>query len=200
MSRPMMARPIIARPPVAWPIMARLTIARTPTAWPCSTRRKRGKPFNGSAKKPRSNKPRGSSWGVNFPSRTLPGSGGFSSTTFPSVSLLQQSLIFLLSSHWVRRFFIDLNLLVFPFVYCYLLQGFFPLINSLSSFLPSFPSLGWEVFHQRHDPFLRLISFSTRLGYSHWSSGFPPQSSNGLGGFLLDYTHTYTYKFDGAHV
>ena len=37
-----------------------------------------------------------------------------------------------------------------------------------------FPSLGWEVFHQQHDP-LRLINFHTGLVYSQWSPGFPPQ-------------------------
>ena len=37
-----------------------------------------------------------------------------------------------------------------------------------------FPLLGWEVFHQWHDP-LRLISFPTGLGCSEWSPCFPPQ-------------------------
>ena len=67
-----------------------------------------------SATKPRSSKPRGSSLGS----------------------------VFLLSSHWVRRFFIDLNLSVFPFVYCHLLQGFFPSIDLLSGFPPQSPVIG----------------------------------------------------------
>ena len=64
----------------------------------------------------------------------------------------------------------------------WVLEVFYWLILYLV-FLLSLPSLGWEVFHQRHD-LLRLISFPTGLGCSHWSPGFPPQFPIiGLGGF-----------------
>ena len=99
-----------------------------------------------SAKEPRNNIPRGLSLGVGFPPRTLTESGGFSSTIFSSVSLLQQLSIFLLSSHWIRGFFIDVNLSVFLFVYCHLLQGFFPLIDLLSDFPSQSPVIGLEGF------------------------------------------------------
>ena len=77
---------------------SRPTMVRPSTARSCSTQRKRGQlPTNGSIKKAKKHEPRGSSLGS----------------------------VFLLSSHWVRRFFINPNLSVFPFVYCYLFQGFF---------------------------------------------------------------------------
>ena len=91
---------------------------------------------------------------------------------FGLLNFSHKALVFFLSSHWIRRFFIDW---------------------SLSGFLPQFP-LGWEVFYQRHD-LLRLISFPTRLGCSHWSSGFLPQSFNKLGGFLPSYLHSYLYLY-----
>ena len=89
----------------------------------------------------------------------------------------------------------------FPsFIVIYFKSFFYRLILFLCPvFLLNLPSLGWEVFHQRHD-LLRLISFPTGLSCFHWSSGFPPQSPNGLGGFLPGYTHTYTYTLNGALV
>ena len=75
--------------------------------------------------------------------------------------------VFFLNSEWVRRFFINLNLLVFPFVYFHLFQGFFHWSISCSVFLLNSPlglgsfssnnpsvfllsfSLGWKVFHRR---------------------------------------------------
>ena len=36
--------------------------------------------------------------------------------------------------------------------------------------------MSWKVFHQWHDPLLRLISFPKGLGCSHWSPGFFHQS------------------------
>ena len=89
----------------------------------------------------------------------------------------------MLSFYWIKRFFIDLNLSVFLFIYYYLLKGFFYQLIFCPVFLPSLPSLGWEVFYQRHD-LLRLISFSTWLRCFHWSIGFFPKFPNRLGGFL----------------
>ena len=130
-----------------------------------------------------------------------------SSQLLPALGIKRQDIVaspacrsvFLLSSHWFRRFFIDPNLLVFPFVYYQLFQEFFHWLIICPVFLLSLPSLGWEVFYQRYN-LLRLINFPTWLGCSYWSPDFPPQSPNGLGGFLPSYTHTYTYMFNGAHV
>ena len=102
----------------------------------------------------------------------------------------------------VRRIFYWQYLWSFGFLptFPHQVLDFFHRLILLSGFLPQSSSLGWEVFHQWHN-FLRLISFPTGLGCSHWSPGFPPQSFViGLGGFLPGYTHTYTYMFDGAHV
>ena len=96
---------------------------------------------------------------------------------FGLLSLSHKASVFLLSFYWVRRFFNNW---------------------SLSGFPCQFP-LGWEMFYQWHD-LLRLISLPTRLGCSHWSSGFLPQFPNRLGGFLPSYTHIYTYTLDGAHI
>ena len=70
----------------------------------------------------------------------------------------------------------------------------FSSIDLCPVFLPNLSSLGWEVFHQRHD-YLKLISYLTGLRCSHWPSSFPPQSPIiGLGGFSLGSHSRFPFK------
>ena len=81
-------------------------------------------------------------------------------------SIIRRRFSSSVSRYRVRRFFID-N---------------FSSFKQSPVFLLSLPSSGLEVFHQRHDP-LRLISFPTGLGCSHFPRFSSSVSLMRLGGF-----------------
>ena len=96
-----------------------------------------------------------------------------------SADRFSQNFYFLTSSslsHKTSMFLLELSLGQEVFHW----QPF--LLQQLLVFFLSLPSSGWEVFHQRHDP-LRLISFPTGLGCSHFPWFSSSVSLIGLGSF-----------------
>ena len=89
-------------------------------------------------------------------------------------SIIRRRFSSSVSRHRVRKFFID----------------DLPSFQQSPIFLLSLLSSGWEVFHQRHDP-LRLISFLTGLGCSHFPRFSSSVSLMRLGGFSPSF-HQWT--------